>query len=107
VYARATGVFPVAQQDRSQVAHAEPHPPASRIEAEVLRSRALMEKRQFGASLAAAEALLPEVPENRDVLYLIAVNQRSADIGTPGAGASGLWPVVPGARALSEGGGSN
>ena len=58
------------------MAQAEPNPPPSRIEAEVLRARALLEKRQFAASLAAAEALLPQVPENRDVLYLIAVNQR-------------------------------
>jgi tetratricopeptide (TPR) repeat protein len=35
-----------------------------------------MEKRQFAASLAAAQTLLREVPENRDVLYLVAVNQR-------------------------------
>jgi tetratricopeptide (TPR) repeat protein len=35
-----------------------------------------MEKRQFAQALAVAEALLTEVPENRDVLYLIAVNQR-------------------------------
>jgi len=35
-----------------------------------------MEKRQFAQALAVAEALLIEVPENRDVLYLVAVNQR-------------------------------
>ncbi len=48
----------------------------SRIETEVSRVRGLLEKRQFAQALAAAEALLGEVPENRDVLYLIAVNQR-------------------------------
>jgi tetratricopeptide (TPR) repeat protein len=58
------------------VVTAEPGPPVSRIESEVLRARALLEKRQFAAALAAAEALLAEVPENRDVLYLIAVSQR-------------------------------
>jgi tetratricopeptide (TPR) repeat protein len=58
------------------VVTAEPSPPVSRIESEVLRARALLEKRQFAAALAAAEALLAEVPENRDVLYLIAVSQR-------------------------------
>jgi tetratricopeptide (TPR) repeat protein len=42
----------------------------------VLRARGLLEKRQFAAALAAAEALLAEVPENRDVLYLVAVSQR-------------------------------
>lgn len=35
-----------------------------------------MERRQFAQALAVAEALLTEVPENRDVLYLVAVNQR-------------------------------
>jgi tetratricopeptide (TPR) repeat protein len=50
--------------------------PVSRIESEVLRARGLLEKRQFAAALAIAEALRTEVPENRDVLYLIAVSQR-------------------------------
>ena len=48
----------------------------SRIEAEVLRARSLLEQRQFAAALSAAQALLAEVPENRDVLYLAAVSQR-------------------------------
>ena len=48
----------------------------SRIEIEVGRARALLEKRQFAQALAAAKTLLSEVPENRDVLYLIAVSQR-------------------------------
>jgi len=48
----------------------------SRIESEVLRLRALMEKGQFAAALAGANALLAEVPENRDVWYIIAVSQR-------------------------------
>jgi tetratricopeptide (TPR) repeat protein len=42
----------------------------------VLRARGLLETRRFAAALAVAEALLAEVPENRDVLYLIAVSQR-------------------------------
>jgi tetratricopeptide (TPR) repeat protein len=49
---------------------------SSPVEAEVLRLRTLMEKGQFAAALAGAEALLERVPENRDVLYLIAVNRR-------------------------------
>src|SRR6202044_2737624 len=49
---------------------------SSPIEAEVLRLRTLMEKGQFAAALAGAEALLERVPENRDVLYVIAVNRR-------------------------------
>jgi tetratricopeptide (TPR) repeat protein len=58
------------------MAAANPNPPPSRIEAEVGRARALLEKGQFGPALSAAEALQAEVPENRDVLYLTAVSQR-------------------------------
>jgi tetratricopeptide (TPR) repeat protein len=36
----------------------------------------LLEKRQFGASLELAQSLAGRFPENRDVLYLIAVGQR-------------------------------
>jgi len=46
------------------------------IETEVRRIRELLESSQFASALAAAQALLPEVPENRDVLYAIAVGQR-------------------------------
>jgi tetratricopeptide (TPR) repeat protein len=49
---------------------------ASRIESEVRRTRELVQKHQFARALAAAQALLSEVPENRDVLYLLAVSQR-------------------------------
>jgi tetratricopeptide (TPR) repeat protein len=52
------------------------NPPPSRIEAEVVRIQALLERNQFAPALAAAQALLAEVPENRDVLYLVAVSQR-------------------------------
>jgi tetratricopeptide (TPR) repeat protein len=48
----------------------------SRIEAEVRRARELVQNNQFAAALAAAESLSGQVPENRDVLYLIAVSQR-------------------------------
>ncbi|MGH8138315.1 MAG: tetratricopeptide repeat-containing sulfotransferase family protein [Steroidobacteraceae bacterium] len=54
----------------------QPQLAQSRVEAEVRRIRALVEKRQFAASAEAAAALLAEVPENRDVLYLVAVSQR-------------------------------
>jgi tetratricopeptide (TPR) repeat protein len=46
------------------------------LEAEIRRIRGLMEQRQFSPALDAAAALLAEVPDNRDVLYLVAVNQR-------------------------------
>ncbi len=50
--------------------------PVSKIEAEVLRIRALMQAERYQDALQAAQALLTEVPENRDVLYMIAVNHR-------------------------------
>jgi predicted Zn-dependent protease len=53
-----------------------PSQPAATVEAEVLRIRRLMEGNQFAAALNAAQALLARVPENRDVLYMIAVCQR-------------------------------
>jgi tetratricopeptide (TPR) repeat protein len=43
---------------------------------EVRRVRELLERSQFAAALAAAQKLLPQAPENRDVLYMIAVAQR-------------------------------
>ena len=54
----------------------QPFAPPSRVEAEVLRLRTLMEKGEFAAALTNAETLLLEVPENRDVWYIIAVSQR-------------------------------
>jgi tetratricopeptide (TPR) repeat protein len=55
---------------------ASPNTPASPLEAEVLRIRALLERKQFGAALDAAVALAVTVPENRDVLYMTAVSLR-------------------------------
>jgi tetratricopeptide (TPR) repeat protein len=58
---------------------APPAPPQiSPIEAEVIRIRRLTQASRFTEALQAAQALLRRVPENRDVLYLIAVNQRYA-----------------------------
>ena len=51
--------------------------PVSRVEAEVLRIRGLLQQNQFAPALVAAETLALEVPENRDVLYMIAVAQRN------------------------------
>src|SRR5690348_7622257 len=48
----------------------------SRVEMEVLRLQGLLKSRQIQAALAGAQALLGEVPENRDVLYIVAVAQR-------------------------------
>jgi tetratricopeptide (TPR) repeat protein len=59
------------------------HPPVqlnpigfSHIEARVRRTRELVQAHQFAPALADAQTLRAEVPENRDVLYLIAVCQR-------------------------------
>jgi tetratricopeptide (TPR) repeat protein len=50
--------------------------PTSQVEAEVLRIRALMQAERHGDAVAAAQALLAEVPENRDLLYMAAVSLR-------------------------------
>jgi len=49
---------------------------ASPVELEVHRIRELYKNRRYAESLSAAESLSTEVPENRDVLYLMAMNQR-------------------------------
>jgi tetratricopeptide (TPR) repeat protein len=51
-------------------------PQPSPIELHVRRIRELAKVRRHAEALAAAETLGAEVPENRDVLYLIALNQR-------------------------------
>jgi tetratricopeptide (TPR) repeat protein len=53
-----------------------PAPATSPVEAEVRRIRALIERSQFGEALNAAETLAATVPENRDVLYMLAVSLR-------------------------------
>ena len=50
--------------------------PKSRIETEVIRLRALLERGDFPSALAEAKSLLTEVPENRDLWYIVAVSQR-------------------------------
>src|SRR5215510_10539398 len=49
---------------------------SSPIELAVSRIRELSKSGRHSDALVAAEALAVEVPENRDVLYLIAANQR-------------------------------
>jgi tetratricopeptide (TPR) repeat protein len=58
------------------MAAAAPDRPPSPVEAEVRRIRELLERQDFAAAQKAAEALLAAVPENRDVLYMLAVSQR-------------------------------
>jgi tetratricopeptide (TPR) repeat protein len=50
--------------------------PPSPIETEVRRIRMLLRRSEFGPALAAAQALRSRVPENRDVLYMMAVSLR-------------------------------
>jgi hypothetical protein len=90
------------------MAAVEPNSSESRIEVEVRPVQTLIERRDFLLALTAAEAMLVEVPENRDVLYLLAVSQRylgriteRAPNACPVRGhTSGLRPPVPGARPL-------
>jgi tetratricopeptide (TPR) repeat protein len=49
---------------------------ASPVESEVTRIRALLNAHSFNEAVAAAAALAASVPENRDVLYLLALGQR-------------------------------
>src|SRR5258706_1725294 len=58
------------------MAATQPNSSPSRIEAEIGRGRSLLQKREFSQALQTAQTLLAEFPENRDVLYLIAVSQR-------------------------------
>jgi tetratricopeptide (TPR) repeat protein len=51
------------------------HTPST-LEAEVQRIRALLEHKQFPEAESAAAARALEVPENRDILYMLAVSQR-------------------------------
>ena len=48
----------------------------SPVETEVTRIRGLLERRRFVEAQTSAEGLAVQVPENRDVLYMIAVSQR-------------------------------
>jgi tetratricopeptide (TPR) repeat protein len=61
---------------RPVVPFGSPARAVSEVESEVARIRGMMDKGQLAAALSSAQALLARVPENRDVLYLIAVSQR-------------------------------
>src|SRR5215831_10401811 len=51
----------------------------SPVELQVIRVRELSKSGRHSEALAAAQALSLEAPRNRDVLYLIAANQRCVD----------------------------
>jgi tetratricopeptide (TPR) repeat protein len=53
-----------------------PDPPQSRLEPQVRHIRGLIEQRAFAQALDAAQRLLNEVPQNRDLLYMQAVSER-------------------------------
>jgi tetratricopeptide (TPR) repeat protein len=66
------------------------------VELEVRRIQELVQERRFAAALAATEALLVTVPENRDVLYLRALSQRMlGDIPAALATLAGLEQLHP------------
>jgi tetratricopeptide (TPR) repeat protein len=52
------------------------NPLQSRLESELRRVRSHLDRSEFAQALHAAQALLPEAPENRDLLYMMAVSQR-------------------------------
>jgi tetratricopeptide (TPR) repeat protein len=58
------------------MAAAELDPPRSTIELEVRRVQTLLRAGRLDEALAAAQHLRAQVPENRDVLYLVAVSLR-------------------------------
>ena len=83
-------------------------PQPSPIELEVQRIRELATRRRHAEALAAAEALAVQVPENRDVLYLIALCERHCNRIAPALATlerlEQLHPrfsrLLPGARPL-------
>ena len=57
----------------------EPVAASSSVELEVQRIRGLVQARRFGEAVTAAATLRALYPENRDVLYLLALAQRYGD----------------------------
>lgn len=57
-----------------------PHSATSPVEQQLRRAWELFNQRRYAQALEAGEALALEVPENRDVLHLIALSQRYANM---------------------------
>ena len=55
---------------------AQPQEAEARIESEVRRIRGLIDRHAHAEALSLASALLEQAPQNRDVLYVVAVSQR-------------------------------
>lgn len=51
----------------------------SAVETQVLHIRGLVQRRDFATALPLAQALVQRVPENRDVLYLLALSLRGVN----------------------------
>jgi predicted Zn-dependent protease len=51
-------------------------PTPSALDLQIRRVKSLLTASQFDAARAAAEELLPQAPENRDLLYMLAVSRR-------------------------------
>jgi tetratricopeptide (TPR) repeat protein len=62
--------------DEAMTVTAQPLAAPPSVELEVQRIRALIQARRFADAVAAAVPLRARVPENRDVLYLLALGQR-------------------------------
>jgi tetratricopeptide (TPR) repeat protein len=62
--------------DEAMTATSQPMTATTSVELEVQRIRGLVKDRRFGDAVTAARALRTSYPENRDVLYLLALAQR-------------------------------
>lgn len=73
----STGAYPIHSSSIPQFMNqTDSNPTSSPVEREVLRIGTLLGSRQFAEALRSAEALAVQVPQNRDVLYMIAASQR-------------------------------
>src|ERR1700761_3851706 len=72
----SSGVASAAPTAHTAAARAADVATPSPIELEVRRLRELLRAQRLAECLEGAKALLPQVPENRDVLFLVATSQR-------------------------------
>ena len=70
-----SALFPLGD---AMTATSQPVTAATSVELEVQRIRGLVQAHRFGEAVTAASALRTRYPENRDVLYLLALAQRQS-----------------------------